>query len=139
MDNGVELLLDTCAIVYISLDQGMSENARAAVHQASEDGRLHISPMSAWEIGMLMAKGRLRSTLTPMEYLRRFLHELKAQFCELSPELLVESSFLPGQPHGDPTDRILMATARRLGMVLVTRDRPILNYGAEGHLRTLAC
>ena len=46
---------------------------------------------------------------------------------------------LPGDIHGDPMDRILVASARILEMILVTRDKPILAYGREGHVRTLAC
>jgi PIN domain nuclease of toxin-antitoxin system len=139
MHNDAVLLLDTCAIVYVSLDEGMKEEARQAIQVAAGTDRLRISPMSAWEIGMLMSKGRLRSPFTAAEFIRRFVDTLDAKFCELSPEILIDSSFLPGRPHGDPTDRILVATARRLGMVLATSDRPILAYGAEGHLRTLAC
>ncbi len=62
-----------------------------------------------------------------------------AQLSEVSPEILIASSYLPGNLHSDPMDRILISTARNLDMILVTRDGPILDYGAEGHLRTLAC
>jgi PIN domain nuclease of toxin-antitoxin system len=49
------------------------------------------------------------------------------------------SSFLPGKPPRDPADRILLATARDLGATLVTRDRALLQYGAEGQVSTIAC
>lgn len=57
----------------------------------------------------------------------------------LSPEVLIESSFLPGQLHNDPADRILIATARALDLTLVTRDRAILDYAMLGHVRALSC
>jgi PIN domain nuclease of toxin-antitoxin system len=57
----------------------------------------------------------------------------------LSPEILIASSFLPGEPPNDPADRILLATARDLGATLVTRDRAILAYGESGQVSTLAC
>jgi PIN domain nuclease of toxin-antitoxin system len=57
----------------------------------------------------------------------------------LSPEILIASSFLPGEPPSDPADRILLATARDLGAMLVTRDRAILAYGESGQVSTLAC
>jgi len=139
MHDDAVLLLDTCAIIYVSLDEAIGDEARNAIGAAALTDRLRISPMSAWEIGMLMARGRLRSPLSAGEFVRRFLELMTAKFCALTPDLLIESSFLPGQPHGDPADRILMATARSLDMVLVTSDRSILAYGAEGHLRTLAC
>lgn len=139
MDEESILLLDTCAIVYVALDKSMTASARKVVAAASETNRLRVSPMSAWEIGMLMSKGRLRSPLAATEFMRRFVDAMAAQFCDLTPELLIESSFLPDSPHGDPVDRILIATARTMDMVLVTSDKPILAYGAKGHLRTLAC
>jgi PIN domain nuclease of toxin-antitoxin system len=134
-----ELLLDTCAMIFVSLDSEMRSEASEAITLASEDRRLRVSPMSAWEIGMAMSKGRLKSPLSATEFFRRFLRNLKAELCALTPEILIDSCYLPANPHGDPTDRILMASARSLDMVLVTRDKPILDYGRAGHLRTLAC
>ena len=57
----------------------------------------------------------------------------------LTPEVLIESSFLPGVLHRDPADRILIATARRFDLTLVTRDHTILDYAQEGHVRAIAC
>jgi PIN domain nuclease of toxin-antitoxin system len=57
----------------------------------------------------------------------------------MPPELLIASSFLPGIPPRDPADRILAATAREYGYVLVTRDRPLLDYSEQGHIQELAC
>jgi PIN domain nuclease of toxin-antitoxin system len=39
----------------------------------------------------------------------------------------------------DPADRLLIATARDLGVPLVTRDRRILDYAAQGHVDAIAC
>ena len=48
----------------------------------------------------------------------------------LTPEIAIESSNLPGDFQGDPTDRILVATARGMGAMLLTHDRQLLAYGA---------
>jgi PIN domain nuclease of toxin-antitoxin system len=53
--------------------------------------------------------------------------------------LLIASSFLPGKPPTDPTDRIIAATARELGATLITRDRALLAYGEQGHAAVLEC
>jgi len=58
---------------------------------------------------------------------------------EMTPELLLESSFLPGNLHKDPADRILAATARQYGYTLMTRDRALLDYARQGHLSVLEC
>ncbi|MNF14334.1 hypothetical protein D3C80_2165180 [compost metagenome] len=49
------------------------------------------------------------------------------------------SSNLLQPVHNDPIDRILIATAREYDLTIITRDRAILDYGAAGHVRTLAC
>jgi PIN domain nuclease of toxin-antitoxin system len=54
-------------------------------------------------------------------------------------DLLIASSFLPGKPPRDPVDRIIAATARELGATLVTRDRMLLDYGEQGHVKIIAC
>jgi PIN domain nuclease of toxin-antitoxin system len=58
---------------------------------------------------------------------------------DLSPHLLIASSFLPGSPPRDPADRIIAATARENGWRLITRDKILLNYARAGHLEALAC
>jgi PIN domain nuclease of toxin-antitoxin system len=55
----------------------------------------------------------------------------------LSPEIAVGSTRLPGELRGDPADRIIVATARHEGAVLVTRDRNLLAYAARGTLRAI--
>jgi PIN domain nuclease of toxin-antitoxin system len=58
---------------------------------------------------------------------------------ELTPEVLISSSYLPGSPPRDPADRIIAATARVQGYRLVTRDRLLLDYAEAGHVEALAC
>ena len=53
---------------------------------------------------------------------------------ELTRPILVESCGLPQPFPGDPADQIIVATARREGAVLVTKDRKIRDYG---HVRSL--
>jgi PIN domain nuclease of toxin-antitoxin system len=61
------------------------------------------------------------------------------RLAELSPDLLIASSFLPGSPPRDPTDRIIAATARELGATLITRDRTLIAYGEQGHVSVVEC
>ena len=126
-------------MIFIANDTPMEAEAERSISEAAFDGRLHVSPMSAWEIGKGVSKGRLSLPISPVEFFSRFLARMEARLCALSPEILIESSYLPGEPHNDPMDRILMASARMLDMILVTRDEPILKYGEKGHLRALAC
>jgi PIN domain nuclease of toxin-antitoxin system len=133
------LLLDTCAMIYVANDAPIDVEADRQISEAAFNGRLYVCPMSAWEMGIGVAKGRLFLPLPPLDFFKRFLTRLEAKLSALTPEVLVGSSNLPGETQKDPVDRILMASARLLDMVLVTRDRAILAYGERGHLRTLAC
>ncbi len=56
----------------------------------------------------------------------------------LTPEITVESTELPGVFHGDPADRLIVATARIMNLTLITRDEKILEYGRLKPVQTLA-
>jgi len=57
----------------------------------------------------------------------------------MPPRILIASAFLPGEPPADPADRIMAATARSENHVLITRDRKLVSYGQDGHVRVIAC
>jgi PIN domain nuclease of toxin-antitoxin system len=133
------LLIDTCAMIRIAGPTPLQAETARAVERAATAGRLRVSPISAWEIGMAVARGRINTTLTALRYFNTFLERTGSQLCALEPEVLTQSISLPGQFHRDPMDRILVATARHYGFTLVTSDRAILAYSQHGHVRALAC
>ena len=100
---------------------------------------LLVSPFTAWEVAMLVSKGRLALALNPDLWFQRFCDLPGVTLAAMPPSVLVASTTLPGQTLGGPADRILIATARAFGYVLVTRDEKILEYGAHGHVQVLAC
>ncbi|HVZ69637.1 MAG TPA: type II toxin-antitoxin system VapC family toxin [Rhizomicrobium sp.] len=133
-------LLDTCAAIYIGDNEWLKPQAIEAIDTSSDQGRpVYLSPITAWEIGLLAKKGRFKSSLTPRRWLDRLLSFREIALCELTSEVLLESSFLPGDLHRDPADRIIAATAREYGYTVITRDRALLDYAAAGHLRALEC
>jgi PIN domain nuclease of toxin-antitoxin system len=133
------LLLDTHALVLLAFAEPMSRASRAAIDAATPEGNVLVSPVSAWEIGLLVAKGRLRLFLDPMTWIETFLSRPGIRLTSLSIAAATRSSFLPDPFHADPADRLLVATARELAAPLVTRDRKILDYAEAGHVRAIAC
>jgi PIN domain nuclease of toxin-antitoxin system len=133
------ILLDTH--VWIWTVSGETDRIAPAVveqiRRGAARGRLLVSAISVWEVAMLQAKGRIGLALELEEWVRRGLSAPGVRLAELSPEVMVESTRLPGEVHGDPADRMLMATARRLGAALATRDGAILSYAGGGHLAVL--
>ena len=134
------LLLDTCAALWFAAGAPMAEKAMVAIADtAKADIALQISPVTAWEIGLMARKGRFRSSLSPQRWFDRLRRLPGVAICALTPEVLLASSFLPGELHGDPADRMMVATAREHDFVLVARDRALLDYAARGDLNAIAC
>jgi PIN domain nuclease of toxin-antitoxin system len=133
------ILLDTCALIWLANRDALRTEARIALEEADGlDGLVAVSPISAWEIGQLVARGRLKLTLEPAAWFHAAL-DAGLLLAPMPPDLLIASSFLPSDGLRDPADRIIAATARRYRYRLMTRDRPLLAFGQEGHVETIAC
>lgn len=132
-------LLDTCAAIWIVADE-LSDRVYAALSEAHAAGlSTYISPITAWEVGVLARKGRFVSTLTPRRWFETLTGLPGAAVAAMSPEVLIASSFLPDFPEKYPADRIIAATAREYGYTVVTSDAALLEYGKQGYLSVLEC
>lgn len=133
------VLLDTCALLFIALGKGLAEPADETVGASAQNGSLYVSPVSAWEIGMGASRGRLKLPTEPLSFFNGFVGRFGAALSPLTPDILIHSSFMPGEFHRDPMDRMLIATARLKDMIIITSDGAILNYAKAGHVQALAC
>lgn len=134
------LLWDTCAAIWIYEQAPLAKPAIDAMSAAYREGvPSYVSPITAWEIGMLSARGRLQLLLKPERWFANLFEVPGVRLADLSPDVLIASSYLPGKPPKDPMDRIIAATARDLGATLITRDRVLLDYGKQGHVAVVAC
>jgi PIN domain nuclease of toxin-antitoxin system len=132
-------LLDTCVILFALEGVELQDGAVSQLSKAGDGISLYLSPASAWEIGKLVAAKKLRLPIEPLDYFKKFASTQGVSVCELTSEIMVRSSFLPDLEHKDPMDCILIATARVNNYTIITRDRAILAYGRQGHVKTLAC
>lgn len=87
---------------------------------------------------MLESKGRLGLPGGCDAWIRQALAAPGVSLASLTPQIAIASSRLPGTFHGDPADRILVATARAMNAQIATRDRRILEYAAAGHVAVLS-
>ena len=134
------LLLDTCAAIWVAEKETISEQAIDALNEAADnDEPVYVSMISSWEIGLLVARGRLPLSMEPLAWFERLLETPGVRLADISPRILVGSSFLPGRPPNDPMDRIILATAREAGYRLMTRDKRLLAYAEHGHVQAIAC
>lgn len=98
------------------------------------DGLL-VSDISAWELGMKAAKGQIRLSPSPAGWVAAAGRRRGLDFLPVDRSTLLAGTSLPGEIHGDPADRILMATAALTGLPLVTADHRIVEYARrEGGL-----
>ncbi|MFH1462786.1 MAG: type II toxin-antitoxin system VapC family toxin [Pseudomonadota bacterium] len=138
-DEVAALLLDTH--VFIWLVSGAEGQLRAEVvseiQAASRSGRLSIAAISIWEVAMLDARGRIHLGQDCLSWVRSALHRTGVQVVPLGPEIAIDSTRLPGQPHGDPADRLIISSARYTNSTLVTKDRAIIRYAGGGFVRVL--
>jgi len=133
------LLLDTCAVIWLGQQARISRLAREAILEALEDDAVFVSPFTAWELSLLVARGRLALSTDVRAWFAQFAGQSGLRMADLSTNILIESNRLPGQPPADPADRIIISTARAMNLAVVTRDSRILDYGAAGHVREVAC
>lgn len=129
------LLLDTHCWLWIEDDtvQHLSSAAATAIRRASAEDRLLLSVISVWEVALLEAKGRIDLELDCQTWVRQALATPGLMLAPLTPEIAIASTRLPGDLHGDPADRLIVATARAHGATLMTRDSKLLAYGRAGH------
>jgi PIN domain nuclease of toxin-antitoxin system len=118
----------------------ISAAARQAIEAALSAGAgVYVSPISAWEIAMLAARGRLILALAPEVWFAALLALPGMRLAPMPPEVLMASATLPGNPPRDPADRIIAATSRTYGHVVITRDGELIPYGVSRHIEAVGC
>jgi PIN domain nuclease of toxin-antitoxin system len=134
-----QLLLDTHCWLWIQLGltQRLSRASLAVIRNAESDGNVRVSVISIWELAMLEKRGRVALPMNVRTWVEQALSKPGIAVSPLTPEIAIESVHLPGDLHGDPADRILVATARVLGATLVTKDAQLIRYSRQRHVRAL--
>ncbi|MDE0129327.1 MAG: type II toxin-antitoxin system VapC family toxin [Gammaproteobacteria bacterium] len=123
------MLLDTHVLLWHERgDRRLGAKARRSIEGALQERAAAVSSISFWEIGMRIQKGRLE-----------FLQDLDAWRRELLDDGLIEipvdggiaaRAGLLADMHGDPADRLIVATALQ-GYQLVTADWRILDWPGQ--------
>jgi PIN domain nuclease of toxin-antitoxin system len=96
--------------------------------QGQEDDIIGVSTFSCWEIAKLVELDRLNLSTSLEEWFEQALQYPGVRLFELTPQIVIESTQLPGDFHRDPADQIIVATARVHDCLLVTSDRKIIEY-----------
>ena len=107
--------------------ENLSKTTITTIKQTKSDQRM-IASISIWEFAMMAAKKRIRLKVSLAKWLSRALKETGLGVIEISPEIAIDASNLPGNFHKDLADRLIVATARVNNLQLVTKDEKMLSY-----------
>jgi PIN domain nuclease of toxin-antitoxin system len=129
------ILLDTNVVVRIMTGEGLI--GRAARDLLDDSDELCCSAMVQWEIATLARKEKLRFEMPVDVWLEQATRLLGYAEVPVTGAIARDAGGLPGPIHGDPGDRIMIATARTMACPLMTTDEKILDYAAAGHLKAI--
>jgi PIN domain nuclease of toxin-antitoxin system len=101
-----------------------------AAQAIADADRIGLSTISVWEFGMLVRRGRIRLDREVAAWVRHALGDRRLQPIAPDPEVALAAALLGDDFPGDPADRLIYATARQAGCMLVTRDERIGRFDA---------
>lgn len=125
-------LLDTHVWIWSQLQPERLGKRTTSVLEDPTQG-LYVSAVSTLELARLVSHGRVVLSIPVEKWAESALDLLSGNTLELDHTIAAEAYRLPDSFHRDPADRVLVATARRHQLTLLTADERILSYS---HVRT---
>jgi PIN domain nuclease of toxin-antitoxin system len=134
------VLLDACAVIWLANGDALASSTTAAIlHAGAADG-IFVSPVSAWEVGLLSKPkaGRnlsVRFMPDPKTWFARVMAGAGLREASLTSEVAIDASFLPGELHGDPAAQVWEGEVGGATNRLVGPPHPTLSprpAGGEG-------
>ena len=121
------IVLDTHAwIWWVSRPGKLSPQARASIDHEEVVG---LCPVSCWEIATKVVQGRIALDRDLRIWMKQALAVPRLDLLKLDPEISIRAAELGSEGfHGDPADRMIMATALFHRAGLVTKDRRIRSF-----------
>jgi len=133
-----KIILDTHVLLWSLLTpEQLSTEIKQKITAAQEKNNLIICSISLWEIAMLSSKKRINIYEPINDFLKAITDIAGLSVQDISPEIAAHSVMLMDNFHGDPADRIIVATTRTNGATLLTRDQKILDWAKFGHIKSL--
>ncbi len=124
------LVLDTHVWTMLVAGDRFAPRILRRIDAAAAADALYLAAVTVWEIAMLATKGALKLNAPTLSWVTDAVHASRVIVFPLEPSIAVDAAELP-LFHGDPADRMIVATARYLKAVLITRDTKILDYAEE--------
>lgn len=125
------MILDTHVAIWIAENAPIRPSARNQIVRSADSNSLALSAISAWEVATLVRLQRLRLEMAIEPYIQGLFSLRGLREVSVTSEIARAAGSLPDPFHGDPADRIIVATASVLGVPLATRDDRILRYAKD--------
>ena len=131
----VKYLMDTHVWIWWNMSpEKLSRRVRSAIAGSNKRDDLLLSAISPWEFAKLLERGKLAISCDPEDWISQALDMPRLKVVPMDPVLAYRSTILPPPFHRDPADQIIVATARREGATVLTKDDRILSYA---HVKSL--
>ena len=119
----MNVLLDTCALLALA-DGHLPRLAAGALRKAPEGC---VSVVSAWEVAIKVAVGKLRLKEPPAQWFLALVERSELREVPLDAGIACAAAALP-LLHRDPFDRVIVALAQAHGFIVLTSDENIPRY-----------
>lgn len=123
------ILIDTHIWIWWLNDDGpLTREERNFLDEASENRKVAISAISMWEVQMLVQKKRISLEVPFDQWLREASSPDVVQLYPIDVNVTIAAHQLPKSFHGDPADRIIVATCIATKATLMSRDRKLKTF-----------
>jgi PIN domain nuclease of toxin-antitoxin system len=128
MERSMTVVLDTCALIWWSLDPDLlSLPAKTLCDQMEFQKNGLVASISLWEIALKVKKGKLDLGVDMNTYVETLQRSEVIQIVPIDTSLWVDSVNLDWE-HRDPADRVVVALAQKYQAKLITKDNVIRDF-----------
>jgi PIN domain nuclease of toxin-antitoxin system len=134
----MKLVLDTHIWLFLLMgDKRLKNDHIIVIQKAVENGTLFLPTIVLWEVAMLEAKKRVIIKESIRDWLEKAAMLPGLNLVPIDAKIAHESANLPGEFHGDPADRLIVATTRIRNASLLTFDKRIIAYANLGFVKAV--
>ncbi len=112
---------------WVSESPRLPARCRELIDSRQQDG-LGLSIISVWEVAKKNQLGKRELDRPLSEWIESALSFPNLELLQLTKEIVLEATCLPDGFRSDPADELIVATARVLGIPLLTADRKLCDY-----------
>lgn len=128
MGRSMTVVLDTCALIWWSLDPNkLSLPAKSACEEMEVEKNGLVASISLWEVAIKIKNQKLDLGVSLTTYMETLQKSDVITIIPIDENLWLESVALKWN-HKDPADRVIVALAKKYQADLITADKIIMGF-----------